>query len=162
MRHAWKVVVIAILLVFCVPFAIAEASMIGRVQHHRGPMMGGTPRYDPATEMTVKGTVEAVTTRGHMNGMESLRLTVKTEKETMEVRVGPTWFLAQNKMIFAKGDQVEVIGSRVRFDNSDWLVAREVKTGAQKLTLRDKEGLPMWFGKGRDWRDRIGMPHGMT
>lgn len=159
MRHARKVVLIAILLVFCVPFA--EASMIGQVQH-RGPMMGGMPRYDPATEMTVKGTVEAVETRGHMNGMERLRLTVKTEKETMEVRVGPVWFLAQNKMIFAKGDQVEVIGSHVKFESREWLIAREVKMGGQKLTLRDRDGRPMWFGKGNDWRDRIGMPRGMT
>jgi hypothetical protein len=161
MRHAWKVVLIGILLVFCVPFAMAEASLIGHVRH-RGPVMGRMPRYDPATEITVKGTVEAVTTRSHLNGMERLRLTVKTEKETMEVHVGPAWFLAQNKMIFAKGDQVEVTGSHVRFGDREWLIAREVIMGEQKMTLRDKGGRPMWFGNGNDWWDRIGMPHGMT
>jgi hypothetical protein len=161
MRHAWKVVLIAILLVFCVPFAMAAASMIDHMQH-RGPMMGGVRRYDPATEMTVKGTVEAVTTKSHMNGMENIWLTVKTDKETMEVRVGPTWFLAQKNMFFAKGDKVEMTGSQVRFETGEWLIAREVKMGGQKLTLRDKDGRPMWFSKGNDWRDRIGMPRGMT
>lgn len=159
MRHASKVVLIAILLVFYVPFAMAEASMIGQMRH-RGPLMGRT--YDPATEMMVKGTVEAVTTKSHMNGMDNIWLTVKAEKETMEVRVGPIWFLTQKNMFFAKGDQVEMTGSHVRFENGEWLIAREVKMGGQKLTLRDKYGRPMWFSKGSDWRDRIGMPHGMT
>lgn len=161
MRHAWKVVLVAVLLVFCVPFAMAGASVIVRTQH-RGPMAGGMRTYDPATEMTVKGTVEAVTTKSHMSGMENTWLTVKTEKETMQVRVGPAWFLSQKNMFFAKGDQVEVVGSHVRFANGEWLIAREVKMGGQKLTLRDKDGRPMWFGKSNDWRDRIGMPHGMT
>ena len=162
MRHAWKVLLVAILLVFCVPFAVAQI-VTGAQMHAQGRVMSGhMARYNSATEMTLKGTVEAVTTRTHMQGMSSTWLTVKTEKETMEVRVGPTWFVAQNKMIFAKGDQVEVTGSRVKLQTREWLIAREVKKDGQTLTLRDKEGFPAWFGDGNQWWDRIGMPRGMT
>ena len=142
MRHAWKIVLVGIVLVFCVPFAAAKV-VTGAQMHAQGRMMGGHKgRYDPATEMTLKGAVEAVTTRTHMNGMESTWLTVKTEKQTMEVRVAPAWFLEKKNMIFAKGDQVEVTGSDVTFQTREWLIAREVKKGGKTLTVRDKDGVP--------------------
>ena len=135
MRHAWKVVLVGILLVFCVPFAVARMPGDGW-GHGQGRAEITIPRYNPATEMTMKGTVEAVTTSGYGMGMGSTRLAVRTAKEVMEVRVGPTWFVEQ-KMTFANGDQVEVTGSRVKFGTMEWLIAREVKKGGQTLTLRD-------------------------
>jgi hypothetical protein len=50
---------------------------------------------------------------------------------------------------FAKGDQVEVIGSRVRMDSTDGVIAREIKKDDKVLTLRDAQGFPKWSRAGR-------------
>lgn len=150
MRHNWwKFAGIGILLVFCVPFAVAQMPMAGQMQG-RGPMMGGAaPAYNTATEVTLKGSVEAVKQIGGMQSQGGTHLTLKTETETMDVHVGPSWFLQQKKMSFAKGDQVEVTGSRVKFGTEDALLAREIKKGDQTLTLRNAQGIPAWAGLGR-------------
>jgi hypothetical protein len=156
MRRAWKVVAIGIFLFFGVPFAVAQMPMTGQMQRH-GPMMGQkAPQYNAATEATLKGIVQAVNEMGMtgMQGRGGTHLTVKTEKETVEVRVGPTWFLEQNKMTFAKGDPVEITGSRVKFGTADVLIAREIKKGGQTLTLRDANGVPAWRGKGEGMHRR--------
>ena len=71
---------------------------------------------------------------------------LKTDKETLEVRLGPTTFLEKEKFTFAKGDQIEVTGSKVKIEGADALIAREVKKGGKTLTLRDAQGVPAWSG----------------
>ena len=39
-----------------------------------------------------------------------------TEKKTIDVHVGPSWYLVEK---FAEGDQIEVTGSRVKFNSPD-------------------------------------------
>ena len=67
-------------------------------------------------------------------------------QETLEVRLGPTTFLEKEKFTFAKGDQIEVTGSKVKIEGADALIAREVKKGGKTLTLRDAQGVPAWSG----------------
>jgi hypothetical protein len=129
--------------------AIAFATgMMAYAQMPRGPK--GAPIYNPATEITVKGTVEAVNQVTGRGGWGGTHLQLKTESETLDVHVGPSWFLTQSKIVFAKGDQVEVTGSKVKFANGDALLAREITKGDQKLTLRNENGFPVWSRRGRD------------
>jgi hypothetical protein len=104
--------------------------------------------YNPATETTVKGTVEEVKQiqGGPRSGQGGTHLILKTDKETLEVHLGPTTFLEKQKFTFAKGDQIEVIGSRVKINGADALLAREVKKGDKTLTLRNAQGVPAWSG----------------
>jgi hypothetical protein len=104
--------------------------------------------YDPATEATLKGTVEAVTqtARGAMMGTH---LTVKTTEETREVMLGPASFLAKKGFSFAAGDSVEVTGSRITMGAMEFVIAREVVKDGKTLTLRDKSGTPEWAGRGK-------------
>ena len=44
----------------------------------------------------------------------------------------------------AKGDQIQVIGSRVKADGADLVLAREVTRRETTLILRDKNGEPFW------------------
>ncbi len=71
---------------------------------------------------------------------------VKSDAGTFDAHLGPTRFLEKNKFIFAKGDQVEIIGSKVEMDGADALLAREVKKGGKTLTLRNAQGVPAWSG----------------
>ncbi|MHB8484307.1 MAG: hypothetical protein ACYDCM_01050 [Candidatus Acidiferrales bacterium] len=104
------------------------------------------PVYDPATEVTMKGTVEAVKQLAGPRGWAGTHLGLKTDAETLDVHVGPSWFLAQSKISFAKGDQIEVTGSKVKFENSDAVIAREIKKGDKTITLRNAQGIPAWSG----------------
>jgi len=104
------------------------------------------PRYDTSTETTLIGSVEDVLNTTSPQGRGGTHLTLKTEKETINVHVGPSWFLAEKEISFAKGDQITVTGSRVKFEGSDALIAREIKKGEQTISLRDAQGFPLWSG----------------
>src|SRR5690606_1899774 len=47
-----------------------------------------------------------------------------------------------------EGDEIEVIGSRVRLGSEEFVLARQVTRGDDAWTLRDASGRPMW-GRGR-------------
>jgi hypothetical protein len=102
--------------------------------------------YNPTTEVTLKGSVEVVNQMMGPQGWGGTHLSLKTDKETIDVHVGPSWFLTQSKMSFAKGDQVEVTGSRVKFGDNDALIAREIKKGGETFILRNAQGIPVWAG----------------
>jgi DNA/RNA endonuclease YhcR with UshA esterase domain len=111
----------------------------------RGMGQGAGRMYDTATETTVKGTVEEVKqVSGPRGGPGGTHLILKTDKETLEVHLGPTTFLEKEKFTFAKGDQIEVTGSKVKIGAADALLAREVKKGDKTLTLRNAQGIPAW------------------
>ncbi|MGB8493234.1 MAG: hypothetical protein WCE53_02425 [Candidatus Acidiferrum sp.] len=111
------------------------------------------PKYDPSTVATVKRTVEEVQEgmmqfeqMGQMKGMDhmGLHLILKTDKESLTVLVGPSGFVKEKNFAFAKGDQIEVTGSKVKYNNTDVIIAREIKKGDKTLTLRDEKGIPEW------------------
>ena len=101
--------------------------------------------YDPASETTLKGTVEAVTqqARGQMMGTH---LTIKTAEETREVMLGPAQFITSKGFAFVKGDAIEVTGSRITMGAIEFVIAREVVKDGKTLTLRNKTGTPQWAG----------------
>jgi hypothetical protein len=115
----------------------------------RGP--GGARMYNKATEVTVKGTVEAVqeyTGRGR-GMMPGVHVTLKTADETLDVHLGPKSFLDSQHLNLAKGDEIEVTGSRMTMGGQEALIARIVKQGDKTFTLRDEQGIPKWAGAGR-------------
>ena len=75
----------------------------------------------------MKGSVEAVNQFLGPQGWAGTHLTLVTDKETVDVEIGPSWYLTQQKINFAKGDKIEVTGSRIKWENKDALIAREVK-----------------------------------
>lgn len=129
---------------------VASATLLAQP---RGGRLGG-PRYDTSTEATVTGTVESVEQiTGRMGGrgrrgMGGTHLTLKTSSETLEVHLGPTVFLNEQKVTVAKGDTPEIVGSRVKVDDEQVLIAKSVKKGSDLWTLRDAQGLPLWKGTG--------------
>jgi len=103
--------------------------------------------YNPATETTVKGTVEEVTTiPGRRGGGAGTHLDLKTESGTFDVHLGPSAFVAGKNFTFAKGEQVEVTGSKVKYEDHDTIIAREVRADGKVLTLRNAQGIPQWSG----------------
>ncbi len=106
----------------------------------------GMGMYNPAAEITLNGTIEAVNAgaRGQMMGTH---LTVKTAEGSQEVVLGPSQFIASKNFSFAKGDSIAVTGSKTTMGGGEFVIAREVVKDGKTLTLRDKTGRPEWAGK---------------
>jgi hypothetical protein len=107
------------------------------------------PRYDLSAETTVTGTIQSVEqiTDGSGAGRRGLvgtHLVLETGKETVAVHLGPKAFLDEQKVAIAKGETVEIVGSRVTVDGDGVLIAKSVKKGETVWTLRDASGLPLW------------------
>ncbi len=107
----------------------------------RPPMQG----FDPAKIETVEGTIEKVVGGQRPGGVHLL---LKTAKETVEVALGPSWFIDNQEAKLQAGDTVSVRGSRT----AAALIAIDVKRGGETLTLRDEDGTPVWAA----WRTGSG------
>ncbi len=113
--------------------------------------MGGSYQrmYNPATVETISGEITAIDKVTPMKGMSyGIHLTVKTDKETVSVMLGPGWYIERLDTKLAKGDKIELKGSRITYEGKPAIIAAEVKKGDAVLKLRDDNGVPVWAG----WR----------
>jgi hypothetical protein len=119
--------------------AVLAVSMTAMAQ---GP--GARRRYDPKTEVTVKGTVENVQQYTGRRGWNGVHLTLKTDSSTLNVHVGPSAYISQQHFSFAKSDTIEVVGSKTTLAGTEALLAREITKDGKTLVLRDAQGIPQW------------------
>lgn len=120
--------------------AIVSAALLS-AQAQRGTR---SPMYDPKTETTITGTVEDIQQQAGRGAGSGTHLMLKTDSGSFDVHVGPTAYLEQKQFAFAKGEQIEVTGSKVKLGNTDTILAREIKKDGKVLTLRDAQGIPQW------------------
>ena len=107
--------------------------------------------YDPKAVETVSGEVTNVDRITPAKGMSGgLHMTVKTDKETISVHLGPSWYLENQDVKIETKDKVEVKGARTTFAGKPAIIAAEVTKGDEVLKLRDDNGFPVWSG----WRRR--------
>jgi len=78
--------------------------------------MHGMPRYNTATEVILRGTITKIETQMGRMGWNGTHLVVAFDAETLTVYVGPSKYLEQQGFSFAAGEQIEVTGSRIRFE----------------------------------------------
>jgi hypothetical protein len=102
------------------------------------------PAYDFANEVKLKGTVEEV--RMVPGNFEGVHVMLKTGTETILVHLAPEGFLKMLEFTVAKGDTLEVTGCKITGEFGPEILARDVVSGNNDLTLRDKKGLPAWAG----------------
>ena len=127
---------------------VAAACALALAQTPGGGVKRGMrmPHYDTSTEITIAGTVQEVL-HPQMGRMNGTHLLLKAETETIEVHIGPSNFVSSEGFTFAKGDPVQVLGSKVTIGGKQALIAREVTKDSKTLTLRDKTGRPRWTGR---------------
>jgi hypothetical protein len=106
------------------------------------------PKYDPATETTVKGTVVELKLVPPTGGKPIAYLVTKTgpdkEKDTVQIFLCPKSFLDQMGIAFKTDEAIEVKGSKVKQDGADLILAREMVKGGETLTFRFPDGKPAW------------------
>ena len=106
----------------------------------------GMRNYDPSAEVTVKGIVEQVQQVQGKGIWGGVHVILKADAENLEVHLGPSSYISQKQFSFAKGDQIEVLGSRVKLGTKNMLIAREVTKDGKTLVLRNSKGIPVWSG----------------
>lgn len=103
------------------------------------------PRYDTADEVTFHGVVQDVRNfYCPISGDEGTHLTIATDGGTVEVHVAPARFLNGQKWQFFRGDEVEIVGSRIIYRGHEALIARTIARGNQTVALRRVDGKPLW------------------
>jgi len=101
--------------------------------------------YNPSDEVTVQGFVQDVQEfYCPISGDEGTHLMVKTENGVLQIHVAPKRFLRGNNVSFSKGDQIQVVGSRIIYQGHDALIARTVVRGNQTVAFREPNGKPVW------------------
>ncbi len=109
----------------------------------------GMHNYNPNTEVTVKGTVDDVQQHVGSRRRSGTHLVLTAESGNLPVHVGPAAYIAGQQFSFAKGEQVEVVGSKVSLDGGEAIIAREIKKDGRTLVLRNAQGVPEWAGARR-------------
>jgi hypothetical protein len=77
-------------------------------------------------------------------GTGGVHLTLRNATESIDVHLGPAWFLSDEKLTLAEGDALAILGSRVTIGDTAVVVAREVTKGETTVRLRDESGRPLW------------------
>ncbi len=112
------------------------------------PVKSAEPAYNLATIVDVDGIIAAVRNVPAGSALEGTHLTVRTKTGTVDVYLGPVDFMRVLKTSFPVGNEVEVIGSKVKSGNSEVILTKEVSVGSSTLELRDGQGAPDWTNWG--------------
>jgi hypothetical protein len=113
----------------------------------KGP--GAMRLYDPATVVTVTGTIVGESRIDRGAGHSGVHLLVRTAEGEIPVHLGPDFWVDKQTVKFAQGDQVTAKGSRITFEGKPAIIAESVTRGANTLVLRDAKGVPAWSGQGK-------------
>ncbi len=105
-------------------------------------------RYNPSTEVTVAGTITDVQLHPGRGAGTGTHLILTTNSGNYEVHVGPTAYIEKQQFAFAKGDQIQVIGSSAIISGTETLLARQINKAGKTLSLRDVNGIPLWSRRG--------------
>lgn len=119
-------------------------------QHRGGPGSSGMPCgngavVDPATLETWEGTALEVNQHSGHHGVFVL---MQTGQDTVEVHLGPDWYLEDQGIDITPGSSLSVTGFRTQFNNQSRVMAAEIQYGDQVVQLRDADGSPVWMGQG--------------
>jgi hypothetical protein len=78
---------------------------------------------------------------------DNLHMMIKSGEETIDVLLCPKSYLDEMGTTFTKGDEISLTGSKVKVDEANIVLAREVVKGEEMLLLRDGKGVPVWNWK---------------
>ncbi|HUJ24231.1 MAG TPA: hypothetical protein VLX58_21995 [Bryobacteraceae bacterium] len=102
------------------------------------------PPYNTGAVVDVSATVIETREVPRTSPLSGVHLSVKAEGEVTDVYLGPADFLKLFEITFTKGDELRIIGSKVKFGGGHVVLAREVRKDESTLYLRDQKGVPHW------------------
>ena len=108
------------------------------------PRSSATPKYDTQSETKDKGLLDEISVIDFGTRKDFVQLVLKNGSETVVVYVCPKPFEEEMGITLTKGDQISFTGSRVKREQSEVILAREIVKGTDTFTLRDAKGTPVW------------------
>jgi hypothetical protein len=103
------------------------------------------PKYDVATEAKFKGVIEEVKeVPNSCLGDTGTHLMLKTGNGIVEIQVAPPDFLKFMDISFAKGEEIQVVGSQVTVNGNPLVLARTITRNNNDVAVRDSKGTPAW------------------
>ncbi len=106
----------------------------------------GVPQYNLKTEINIEGTIAKVREVPEGEALAGVHFSMQAKGENYDVYVGPVAFLKFLGVTLKEGEKfVGVIGSPVKVNGADFLLAREVRIGKTFISLRDEKGIPNWL-----------------
>ncbi len=102
------------------------------------------PKYDLHTETKTKGTVDEVNLLPFGSRKDLTELIIKSGDDKIHIYVCPKTFEEEMGISFTKGDEVAVMGSKVKQEALEVILARELVKGNDTLVFRDGKGNPVW------------------
>jgi hypothetical protein len=128
---------------FYVPFVLLLLATPGLSQ--KAPSDDhGLPKYDPHTEMKTKGAVDEVNMLPLGARKDFIELVLKNGDDKLHIYVCPKTFEDEMGISFSKGDEISITGSKVKQEDLDVILAREIVKGTDTLMFRDDKGNPVW------------------
>jgi hypothetical protein len=116
-----------------------------------GPDSSFTTAYDMTNQVVFSGKVVGKSTYKPANGMaDATSILVKVKKgATVEVALGPQWYVSNQVAHVYVGEAVRVIGSSVTFGSSKLVLAKQIVNTENNhvLALRDLNGYPYWVAR---------------
>lgn len=113
------------------------------------------PDYDPASEMTVHGTVQRTRSVSYGGPRDQGYEAAFFSEDGLDGGPGPDrcllflaprWYVESVGFALRSGERVEVLGSLVHdFQNREGLVVREIRIDGRTWTFRDEHGYPVWM-----------------
>lgn len=138
LRRRAALLLIALSLVLYLPRALGQQAS----QHD-----GGAPKYDQKTESKTKGTIDEIKLLTLGSRKDFVQLVVKSGADKVSAYVCPKPFQDEMGITFTKGDEVTLTGSKVKQEEAEVILVREIVKGTDTLMFRDDKGAPVW-----DWR----------
>lgn len=108
---------------------------------------GGAPKYDQKTESKAKGVIDEIKTLTLGSRKDFIQLIVKDGTATYQAYVCPKPYQDEMGISFNKGDEITLTGSKVKLQDLDIVLVRELAKGTDTFVFRDSKGDPVW-----DWR----------
>lgn len=111
--------------------------------HFQRPLpQSGAALYNPATETIVRGVVTEVNDFACpvSEGEIGTHLKLQTATGVMQVHLAPARIMRGQKLSFAPGDQLVVVGSQARMLGKQDLIARELERNNETFIFRDAQG----------------------
>jgi hypothetical protein len=118
-------------------------------------------RYDPASELTVSGTIRYVISGVGPDGTVGVHLEVTTANGPVRVHVAPAMFIGMNNFSFLTDDTVQITGAIVNHGGDPAVWARLVVKDGKTLTLRNPDGTPRWPAATAEDPDGCGVAHAL-
>jgi hypothetical protein len=108
------------------------------------PLADAAAAPAPPYKLEYEGLFAGVITSVMRHQGMDVELTIAAGENSFEVLVAPMTWLDAKQASFRTGERVEIVGARWDRGTSEAIVAREIRTAAQTVVVRDSEGRPLW------------------